>query len=191
MKIILASCFAISFLSLHGTVAIKNERVPKFFKKDFAWAMAGQNGKTCLPSVMGYLNRYVCGGKNDSDYYIKAYEDKHPGIDVKETGVMGNKQQLDEYIASYFDAVPFRQTGGLRGSINAGMPILTTKLFTDEDGHPKPHSILIIGYDTADDTNPALYYMDPFYGHICSDMTLLDFNRSNPVFTLAVQGCKK
>lgn len=166
------------------------QTAPKYFKPGLSVYMAPQNGKTCLPSIMAFVNKEKCNGNNTMDYYIERYEDAHPGTDVEEDGIVGLKKEIIDFVNRHFHTKTYADGGGVKKSIDAGNPILTTLTVFDDNGLKELHNILIVGYDSLNQNNPKIYYMDPLYGAIYSNMSLNSFNRSSPGYALCITGCK-
>jgi len=139
---------------------------------------------------MGYINQELCKGSYTTNYYIDQYENAHAGVDVEETGIVGSKRKVMEYIESNFHTLTYMEAGGVVGSIDAGRPLLTTILSFDNTGFKQIHNILIVGYDSSAKNNPKLYYMDSRYGRIFNDIDVAGFNASSPTYTFSITGCK-
>jgi hypothetical protein len=165
---------------------------PKYFKMPLKLQMPAQDGHTCLPSIMSFLNNEQCGGSLTTEYFIEQYESTHPGLNVEEDGIVGSKTEIIGYIESNFKTMSYRAVGGLVASINAGQPLMTTIYSFDEFGQQQAHNVLVIGYDSsAVDFNPRVYYMDPRYGNVYNDLTLLQYNSSSPLYVLSISGCRQ
>lgn len=163
---------------------------PKYFKSSLRLSMNPQNGKTCLPSIMAYINREVCNGNQSTTHYVDMYEDQHPGVDVEEDGIIGSRESIIRYIGSAFQTKTYQASGGIVASINAGNPMLTTIPIYDNTGAEQTHNILIVGYDSSMVDNPKVYYMDSRYGRIFNDINVATFNESSPAYIFAITGCK-
>ena len=163
---------------------------PKYFKSSLRLTMSPQNGNTCLPSIMGYINQELCRGSSSTKYYVEQYENEHPGVDVEEIGIVGSKKVLKEFIEANFQTLTYMEAGGIVASIDSGHPLITTILSFDNTGAEQLHSILIVGYDSSAKNNPKVYYMDSRYGRIFNDIDVAGFNASSPAYTYSVKGCK-
>ncbi len=163
---------------------------PKYFKTLLKLTMSPQNGNSCLPSIMSYINQELCRGRYTTDYYVDQYEDAHPGVDVEENGIVGSKRIVMDYIEANFHTLTYLEAGGIVASINAGHPLLTTILSYDNTGVNQLHNILIVGYDSSVKNNPKVYYMDSRYGRIFNDIDVAEFNASSPAYTFSIKGCK-
>ncbi|RYG40139.1 MAG: hypothetical protein EOO01_28045, partial [Chitinophagaceae bacterium] len=155
---------------------------PKYFKPSLRLFMPPQDGKTCLPSIMSYINKELCNGRRAPKFYIDMYEDAYPGVDVAQDGIIGSRQTLMDYIASAFHTKSYPASGGIVASINAGNPMLTTIPYYDNAGAEQIHNILIVGYDSSMLDNPKVYYMDSRYGRIFNDINVAAFNSSSPAY---------
>jgi hypothetical protein len=163
---------------------------PKYFKPSLRLYMNLQDGKTCLPSIMSYINKELCNGRRGTDFYIDLFEDEHPGVDVAQDGIIGSRQALIDYIESAFQTKTYHASGGIVASINAGNPMLTTIPYYDNTGAEQTHNILIVGYDSSVLENPKVYYMDSRYGRIFNDINVASFNSSSPAYIFSITGCK-
>jgi len=170
--------------------SIGNSVAPKYFKANLPLSMTPQTGKTCLPSIMAFANQQVCHGKNYDYNYIDRYETNHPDINVVEDGISGTAEDLVDFINANFKTQFYQSAGGVIKCIDAGYPILTTILCTDNDGNTKLHAVLVIGYDMSNKTNPRLYYMNPVDGRVWNNMRMFDFSKSCPAYALAITGCR-
>jgi hypothetical protein len=163
---------------------------PKYFKSSLKLYMTPQNGHTCLPAIMAYVNQELCKGSRTTRDYVDQYEDAHPGVDVTEDGIIASKQKIANYIESSFSTKTYMEAGGLIASIDKGNPLLTTILSYDYSGMTQLHNILIVGYDSSAKNNPKIYYMDSRYGRIFNDIDVAAFNASSPAYTFSITGCK-
>lgn len=152
--------------------------------------MTPQNGHTCLPAIMAYINQELCKGSYSTQYYVDHYEEAHPGVDVAEDGIIGSKRKIADYIEASFITKTYMEAGGLVASIDRGNPLLTTILSYDNTGFMQLHNILIVGYDSSAKNNPKIYYMDSRYGRIFNDIDAAAFNASSPAYTFSIAGCK-
>ena len=163
---------------------------PKYFKPSLKLYMNPQNGHTCLPAIMSYINLELCKGSYSTEYYVDQYEEAHPGVDVAEDGIIGSKRKIIDYIETSFTTKTYIEAGGVVASIDKGNPLLTTILSFDNTGSKQLHNILIVGYDSSAKNNPKIYYMDSRYGRIFNDIDVAAFNASSPAYTFSITGCK-
>lgn len=163
---------------------------PKYFKSSLKLFMTPQNGHTCLPAIMAYINQELCKGSYSTQYYVDQYEEAHPGVDVTEDGIIGSKRKITDYIEASFITKTYMEAGGLVASIDRGNPLLTTILSYDNTGFTQLHNILIVGYDSSTKNNPKIYYMDSRYGRIFNDIDVAAFNASSPAYTFSITDCK-
>ncbi len=173
-----------------STSSILPAPAPKYFKSSLKLFMAPQNGHTCLPAIMSYINKELCTGNRTAEYYVDQYENMHPGVDVFEDGIIGSKKTITEYIEASFSTKTYMEAGGVVASIDKGNPLLTTILSFDNTGSTQLHNILIVGYDSSARNNPKIYYMDSRYGRIFNDIDVAVFNASSPAYTFSITGCK-
>lgn len=172
------------------TIGFEITSIPKFFKDNINLSMARQEGHTCIPYIMAYVNREQCGGVFTARDYIQKYEAGHPNISVEEDGIVGTRREVKEFIQNNFITQSYIDAGGFRRAIDSGHTIMTTTIITGNDGTKELHNILIIGYDSKDSINPKLYYMDPIYGRIFNDFRVTEFNVSDPAYVYVIRGCK-
>ena len=163
---------------------------PKYFTSSLKLYMTPQNGHTCLPAIMSYINQELCKAGRSTQYYVDQYEDIHPGVDVSEDGIIGSKRKITDYIEASFTTKTYMEAGGVLASIDKGNPLLTTILSFDNIGSTQLHNILIVGYDSSAKNNPKIYYMDSRYGRIFNDIDVAAFNASSPAYTFSITGCK-